>query len=299
MTCQPCAQCPRRCRALREGPGSLGRCKSGREIRIARAALHYWEEPVISGKEGSGAVFFTGCPLGCLYCQNYEISAGENPGRKVSPAELSKIFFRLVEDGANNINLVSPTHFADQIGEALSLRKLPVPVVYNSSGYEIPEVLRQLEGLIDIYLPDYKYAQKDLAQGLSQAEDYPEQAIEAIREMVRQAGEPQYDVRGMMTRGVMIRHLILPGHTKNSIAALERVAQEFPGIPVSLMAQYTPWGKAREGGIPGYPELSRPITRRELEKVEEALFQLGLEGFVQSRKAMGAEFIPNFGEGKE
>lgn len=290
-----CRLCPRLCGAVREGDAGGGACGCGNEIRIARAALHHWEEPPISGTNGSGAVFFTGCPLGCLFCQNAEISTGEKPGRAVSPEELSAIFFRLIDQGAHNINLVTPTHFAHRIREALLVKKLPVPVVYNTSGYERAEVLRSLESLADIYLPDYKYADPALAAALSRAPDYPEAALAAIKEMVRQVGPPEYGPDGLMRRGVLIRHLILPGHTKNSIAVLERIAREFPGVPVSLMAQYTPWGRAKApGGIPGYPELSRPITRRELEKVQEALFDLGLDGFVQSRKAKGAEFIPDF-----
>lgn len=268
-------------------------CRSTDEVRIARAALHYWEEPPISGRNGSGAVFFTGCPLGCRYCQNYGISRNETSGRAVSIEELSGIFFELIAEGAHNINLVTATHFIPAVRRALLLKKLPVPVVYNTSGYERVETLRSLRGLVDIYLPDFKYAQAELAAGLSNAPDYPEAAVKAIREMVVEVGPPEYDQEGMMKKGVLIRHLILPGHTKNSIAALELIAKEFPGIPVSLMAQYTPWGEAKEG-IPGYPELSRPITRRELLKVQEALFSLGIEGFVQSRKAGGAEFIPDF-----
>lgn len=294
-----CRLCPRRCNVPRDGPegrrASLGFCGMGREMRIARAALHLWEEPPISGKNGSGAVFFTGCGLGCRFCQNYEISRGQKPGRAVSPQELSDLFFSLVEQGAHNINLVTPGHFVPGIRQALLRNKLPVPVVYNSSGYERTETLRALEGLVDIYLPDFKYMDQTLAQGLSCAREYPQTALAAIGEMVRQAGEPVYNDQGLMTRGVLIRHLILPGHTKNSIAVLEAIAREFPGIPVSLMAQYTPWGQAKEpGGIPGYPELSRGVTRRELEKVQEALFRLGLDGFVQSRRAKGANFIPAF-----
>lgn len=291
-----CQLCPRRCNVPRDGPGpGESPCHSGSEIRIARAALHYWEEPPISGKNGSGAVFFTGCPLGCLYCQNHEISGGEILGKAVSPQELTEIFFDLVRQGAHNINLVTPTHFLPGIRHALLHKRLPVPVVYNTSGYERADVLRSMEGLVNIYLPDYKYAESGLASALSCAPDYPETALTAIHEMVRQVGSPVYDEEGMMVRGVLIRHLILPGHTKNSIAALERIAAEFPGIPVSLMAQYTPWGQAKEPeGIPGYPELSRGITRRELEKVQERLFGLEIEGFVQSRAARGKTYIPPF-----
>lgn len=285
-----CRLCPRLCGLPRNGSTP---CGATEELRIARAALHRWEEPPISGKNGSGAVFFTGCPLRCRYCQNHEISAGLLPGRAVTPEELSQIFFRLIEQGAHNINLVTPTHFVPGIRRALLHKRLPVPVVYNTSGYERAETLKSMEGLVDVYLPDLKYAQPALARDLSGAEDYPETAVEAIQEMLRQAGPPVYNGAGMMTRGVLIRHLILPGHTKNSMAVLERIARDFPGVPVSLMAQYTPWGQAREpGGVPGYPELSRPITRRELHKVQEALFSLNLGGFVQSRKAMGGDFIP-------
>lgn len=278
------------CGAQRDGSTP---CHSPDEIRIARAALHFWEEPPISGRNGSGTVFFTGCPLGCRYCQNYSISRGMTPGHAVPPRELSDIFFDLIDGGAHNINLVTATQFIPGVRKALMMRKLPVPVVYNSSGYERKESLRSLEGLVDIYLPDFKYAQTKLGEDLSNAPDYPGTAVSAIHEMVRQAGPPEYDGDGMMTKGVLIRHLILPGHTKNSIAALELISREFPGIPVSLMAQYTPWGEAKDG-IDKYPELSRTVTRRELLKVQGTLFELGLEGFVQSRKARGAEYIPEF-----
>lgn len=285
-----CKLCPRMCGVVRDGSTP---CHSLDEIRIARAALHFWEEPPISGKNGSGTVFFTGCPLGCRYCQNYSISRGRTPGRAVTPRELSGIFFGLIDGGAHNINLVTATQFIPGMREALMMRKLPVPVVYNSSGYERKESLQSLEGLVDIYLPDFKYAQTKLGEDLSNAPDYPGTAVNAIHEMVRQAGPPEYDGDGMMIKGVLIRHLILPGHTKNSIAALELISREFPGIPVSLMAQYTPWGEAKDG-IDKYPELSRTVTRRELLKVQGTLFELGLEGFVQSRKARGAEYIPEF-----
>lgn len=282
-----CRLCPRQCGADRDA--GAGFCRSGPQMRIARAALHRWEEPPISGEKGSGAVFFTGCSLRCAYCQNGEISRVENPGKAVTPQELSDIFFDLITQGAHNINLVTAGHFAPLVAEALRVRQVPVPVVYNSSGYERVETLRLLEGLVDIYLPDFKYAEAGLAGELSQAEDYPERAREAIHEMVRQAGAPVYGEDGLMKRGVLIRHLILPGHTKNSLAALDVLAEEFPGIPVSLMAQYTP-----QAPVEGHPELSRPITKRELEKVQARLFELGLEGFVQSRSAQGAGYIPDF-----
>ncbi len=287
-----CRVCPRQCGARRK-ESERGFCTSGNELHIARAALHFWEEPPISGKNGSGAVFFTGCPLGCVYCQNREISRqAAPPGKTVSPAELSELFFDLIRQGAHNINLVTPTHFMPLVREALLYRPLPVPVVYNTSGYERVDSLRALEGLVDIYLPDLKYAEPELAAALSRAPDYPEAAFAAVHEMVRQTGAPVYGEDGMMKKGVLIRHLILPGHTRNSIAVLEKIAREFPGIPVSLMAQYTPPEEFPEGK--DFPELTRTITARELNKVQDKLFQLGLEGFVQSRKAQGSEYLPDF-----
>ena len=289
-----CRLCPRNCGVPRGDTGE-GVCKSGEKARVARAALHFWEEPPISGKAGSGAVFFTGCSLGCVYCQNYEISAGENRGREVTPEELSALFQDLVDQGAQNINLVTAGHFLPQVRQALLLRKLPVPVVYNSSGYEKREAVKGLRGMVDIYLPDLKYGEEALARDLSHAPDYVDTALAAIGEMVEQAGPPQYDGEGRMVKGVLIRHLVLPGHTRNSMAVLRLIRQRFPGIPVSLMAQYTPWGLAvQPGGVPGYPELSRSLTRREWDKVQEELFSLGLEGFVQSRTAKGSQYIPDF-----
>lgn len=261
-------------------------------MRIARAALHHWEEPPISGENGSGAVFFTGCSLGCIYCQNNEISRETDCGRLVTPEELSEIFFELVGQGAHNINLVTPTHFAPLVKEALSVKKLPVPVVYNTSGYESVETLRSLEGLVDIYLPDFKYAEPTLAGQLSAAEDYPETAIAAIKEMVRQVGKPVVNSSGIMTRGVLIRHLILPGHTKNSIKALEIIAEEFPNIPVSLMAQYTPPENLKCSDR--FPELARTITKRELAKVQNRMFELNIDGFVQSLSAGDNKYLPDF-----
>lgn len=295
MEIERCKLCPRACGAPRGEEGG-GFCKSGGAMRIARAAPHFWEEPPISGERGSGAVFFTGCSLGCAYCQNWEISSGAvSPGelgRAVTPEELSGIFFELIRQGVHNINLVTPTHFAPLVRQALLVKPLPVPVVWNSSGYESVETLKTLEGLVDIYLPDFKYADSGLAAALSRAPDYPETALAALREMARQAGTPEYGEDGLMKRGMLVRHLILPGHTQNSLAALELLARELPGIPVSLMAQYTP----RQGFSLGdkFPELTRKITRRELQKVQERMFQLGLDGFVQSRSASGDRYLPDF-----
>ena len=283
-----CRLCPRNC-GVHRGERGEGRCGQGERVHIARADLHFWEEPPISGEKGSGAVFFTGCPLGCVFCQNGTISQGGYGGKELTPQQLSDVFFSLVERGAHNINLVTPTHFVPQIRQALLWRKLPVPVVYNTSGYERVETLRSLEGLVDIYLPDYKYDDPALAQALSQAADYPAVARAAIGEMVRQVRAPVYGEDGMMKRGALIRHLVLPGHTRNSLACLQRIQQEFPGIPVSLMAQYTPCGSLED-----FPELQRPLTAREQAKVEDALFDLGLEGFTQERRAKGTRYIPDW-----
>lgn len=262
-------------------------------MRIARAALHFWEEPPISGTNGSGAVFFTGCPLGCVYCQNVEISQSATPpGKNITPQELAEIFDDLIKQGAHNLNLVTPTHFVPGIREALMMKKPAVPVVYNTSAYETTETLKSLQGLVNIYLPDFKYAEAGLAGELSKAADYPEVALAAIHEMVRQVGLPVYDDNGIMQSGVLIRHLILPGHTKNSIAALRLIHEHFPEVPVSLMAQYTPPPHLTKSSP--HPELARKITGRELQKVQDELFALDLDGFLQDREASSDEFLPSF-----
>ncbi|MBS6235863.1 MAG: radical SAM protein [Clostridiales bacterium] len=278
------------CGARRDAKRGNGYCRMGAMPVVARAALHFWEEPCISGTKGSGTVFFTGCSLQCVFCQNEQISVRREVGRALTARELSDVFFRLIEQGAHNINLVNPTHFASGIAEALRFRPLPVPVVYNSGGYERAETLRMLEGLISIYLPDYKYRDSALSQRLSGAADYPEHAAEAILEMVRQTGPASFDGDGMLQRGTIVRHLILPGHTRNSIEVLDWLKENLPeGTLVSLMAQYVPCGRAAD-----YPEIDRRITKREYEKVQQHLFALGLDGYVQERKSAKKDFIPPF-----
>ena len=285
-----CNLCPRMCGARRAAKRGNGYCRMGAMPVVARAALHFWEEPCISGTKGSGTVFFTGCSLQCVFCQNEQISVRREVGRALTARELSDVFFRLIEQGAHNINLVNPTHFASGIAEALRFRPLPVPVVYNSGGYERAETLRMLEGLISIYLPDYKYRDSALSQRLSGAADYPEHAAEAILEMVRQTGPASFDGDGMLQRGTIVRHLILPGHTRNSIEVLDWLKENLPeGTLVSLMAQYVPCGRAAD-----YPEIDRRITKREYEKVQQHLFALGLDGYVQERKSAKKDFIPPF-----
>ena len=285
-----CNLSPRMCGARRDAKRGNGYCRMGAMPVVARAALHFWEEPCISGTKGSGTVFFTGCSLQCVFCQNEQISVRREVGRALTARELSDVFFRLIEQGAHNINLVNPTHFASGIAEALRFRPLPVPVVYNSGGYERAETLRMLEGLISIYLPDYKYRDSALSQRLSGAADYPEPAAEAILEMVRQTGPASFDGDGMLQRGTIVRHLILPGHTRNSIEVLDWLKENLPeGTLVSLMAQYVPCGRAAD-----YPEIDRRITKREYEKVQQHLFALGLDGYVQERKSAKKDFIPPF-----
>lgn len=290
MRIEHCTICPRKCGALRESTAGNGFCGMGADAAVARAALHFWEEPCISGTRGSGTVFFTGCSLKCVFCQNYQISTEREVGKTVTVQELGDIFERLVAQGAHNINLVNPTHFALPIAEALRLRRPSVPVVYNSGGYENPDTLKMLDGLIDIYLPDLKYSDDELAKRLSGASDYVETAKTAVLDMARQTGPAQYDENGIMTRGTIVRHLILPGHTKNSIAVLDWLSEHLPeGVPVSLMAQYIPCGRAAE-----FPEINRPITKREYEKVQQHLFDLGLDGFIQERTSASSKFIPPF-----
>lgn len=289
MVIESCTQCPRNCGARRDETQGTGFCRMGALPVVARAALHQWEEPAISGTKGSGTVFFTGCSLQCVFCQNYSISTQREVGKVVTPRELHEIFLRLVDQGAHNINLVNPTHFALPIIEALSMEKLPVPVVYNCGGYESLETLRLLEGLVDIYLPDLKYASDELGQKYSGAPDYFSRASMAILEMVRQTGPARYTDDGMMKSGTLVRHLILPGNTRNSIAVLQWLHEHLPENPVSLMSQYVPCGRAEE-----FPEINRTITKREYEKVRDALFALDLDGYMQGRSAAKKDFIPPF-----
>lgn len=287
-----CVLCPRQCHALR-GEGRAGACHETEKVRVARAALHMWEEPCISGESGSGTVFFTGCALGCIYCQNRPIASGEM-GKEVSVERLAEIFLELQHKGAKNINLVTAGHFVPQIVQSLSLAKqqgMHLTVVYNSSGYEKGETLRMLEGLVDVYLPDFKYMDADLAERYSGAPDYTRWAAEALEEMVRQAGEPVFDREGMMVRGVIVRHLILPGHTQNSMDVLRYLYENYRDrIYISIMNQYTPMKWAGED-----QELSRRVTRREYERVVNYALELGIvNGFIQEGSAAQESFIPAF-----
>lgn len=280
-----CSICPRHCNVDRSV--SLGFCQSPDNFRVARAALHFWEEPCISGKEGSGTVFFSGCNLKCVFCQNNEISA-ENKGVEISDDKLISIFENLISQGANNINLVNPTHYAKRLAKVLSRWKSPVPIVYNSSGYEEVETLKALDGLIDIYLPDLKYIRAEKAMRYSKAADYFEKASVALLEMRRQV-EDKFD-GDIMKSGMIIRHLILPQNTNSSIAVLDFIKSNFPNTFVSLMAQYTPCGDLSE-----FPEINRKITKREYEKVVNYAFDNSFDKlFIQELSSADKSFIPKF-----
>lgn len=280
-----CNLCPRQCGADRTS-GQVGFCDCPAQALVAKAMLHKWEEPALAGPGGSGAVFFGGCTLGCKYCQNAAISGGA-VGKAMDEQQLRRLFEDLIARGAENIDLVTPTHFLPTILPALS-PKLPVPVVYNCGGYERVETLRELEGKVDIYLPDLKYADDRLAGTLSGAPDYFEAATAAIREMVRQTGPVQWE-GDKVTRGVIIRHLILPGCVDNSLRVLDWIGENFaPGqVLVSLMRQYTPMG-----GL-GAP-FDRRVSEKEYEAVLSWMYLNNLEGFTQEAEAADAGFIPDF-----
>lgn len=280
-----CSICPRHCNVDRSV--NLGFCQSPDNFRVARAALHFWEEPCISGKDGSGTVFFSGCNLKCVFCQNNEISA-ENKGVEISDDKLISIFENLISQGANNINLVNPTHYAKRLAKVLGRWKSPVPIVYNSSGYEEVETLKALDGLIDIYLPDLKYIRAEKAMRYSKAADYFEKASAALLEMRRQV-EDKFD-GDIMKSGMIIRHLILPQNTNSSIAVLDFIKSNFPNTFVSLMAQYTPCGDLSE-----FPEINRKITKREYEKVVNYAFDNSFDKlFIQELSSADKSFIPKF-----
>ncbi len=334
-----CSICPRACYIDRNK--SKGFCGMGEKPVIARASLHMWEEPCISGTKGSGTVFFSGCNLKCIFCQNHEISHG-GTGREISIMELAGIFLSLQEKGAHNINLVTPSHFAPAIKEALELAgaghgdryalragrrdnnapetgtdsisqfsfvtgqrndlpaaayvnssgSLTIPVIYNTNGYDSLETLHLLDGSVDIYLPDLKYISPEVSLEYSGARDYFDAASNAILEMHRQVGMSKFDESGIMTRGMIVRHLVLPGHTAETLRVLEWISENLPGdVQVSLMSQYLPCYKAC-----GHPVLDRRLTRYEYEKVTNKFARLGLNGFVQDRESASDQYIPDFNQ---
>ncbi len=291
----PCNLCPRQCGAVRpltlESPAP-GVCRSPGLPVIARAALHQWEEPVISGERGSGTVFFSGCNLHCVFCQNYGISTG-GQGRQITVERLKEIYQELIAKGAHNINLVTPTHYLESILESLET-PLTVPVVCNTNGYDLPETIRRCSGKVSIFLPDFKYADNALGKRYSGVPDYFERASEAILEMFRVTGPFQIGEDGMMKSGVIIRHLLLPGCVENTKNVIRWVADHFKegDVIFSLMRQYLPCGKVSEKD---YPELNRRVTDEEYGEAEQFLYDSGIEdGFVQDDSSAEAGFIPDF-----
>lgn len=283
-----CALCPRQCSARRTPEGGNGFCGLGSTLRLARIAPHYWEEPPISGVRGTGALFFSGCTLRCAYCQNGDISH-RNLGQDFTPTQLAESMRRLVDMGVHTMSFITATPFVEGILEALALYRPPVPLVWNTSGYETVETLRRLEGVMDVYLPDLKHFSARMGQLCAKAPDYFEVASAAIVEMARQTGTPQYGEDGIMRRGVLIRHLILPGLTGESIALLDWIHDHLPGIPVSLMRQYVPLNGV---DIPG---LTRTITPREYRRVRDHMRALELPGFEQEAASASEDFVPLFG----
>lgn len=290
-----CELCPRRCGANRAA-GARGVCGADDSLKIARAALHYWEEPPISGERGSGTIFFSACPLKCVYCQNHEISTG-GFGIEVAPGRLVEIMLELQEQGAHNINLVTATHYAhllpDAIGEARR-RGLSIPIVYNTSGYEREEAVAELAGLVDVWLVDYKYADADLGRALSHVADYPETAARALSRMcaaVAARGGELVDADGMMRRGVIVRHLVLPGHADDSCRVLDRIWDVAGDVPISVMNQYTPNERMRASG----GELSRAVTEDEYEFVLDHADDVGFtQMFWQEGGTVDESFTPAF-----
>ena len=272
---------------------TTGYCGVKNTLRVARAALHFWEEPCISGEEGSGAVFFTGCNLRCVFCQNFQIARAEQ-GKEITVERLSEIFLELQAQKANNINLVTATHYVPQVVEALKKAKeqgLHIPVVYNCGGYETVDTLKRLEGLVDIYLPDFKYVDTERAKRYSHAKNYPEVAKAALAEMVRQQPEAEFDERDIMKKGVIVRHLMLPGGIKDSKAVVKYLYETYGDqIYISLMNQYTPLPHVAE-----YPEINRKVKKFEYDRLVDYAISLGVEnGFIQEGETAEESFIPAF-----
>lgn len=290
-----CKLCPRNCGVNRKN--NIGFCGQSDKLYAARAALHMWEEPCISGEQGSGTVFFTGCNLRCVYCQNRQIAVG-GTGFEITAKRLSEIFLKQQENGAHNINLVTPTHYVPHIIEALDMvrgKSLTIPVLYNCGGYESVETLKLLRGYVDIYMPDFKYMDKTIAKKYSNAEDYPEMAKLAIEEMVLQSGGCVFDENGIMKKGVIVRHLVLPSYVQNSMQVIKYLHQTYEHeVYMSIMNQYTPMPYVSK-----YPEINRTVTEAEYDEVINYAVQLGVENaFVQEGTAARESFIPLFdGEG--
>lgn len=290
---EKCNLCPRECNVDRTA-GKTGLCGvPSDKIIAARAALHRWEEPCISGEEGSGTVFFSGCTLRCVYCQNYDI-ARASTGKEITKERLAEIFLELQDKRANNINLVTPTHYTNAIIWAVKearCKGLNLPIVYNCSGYEKTETLQQLEGIVDIYLTDFKYMENEMAKKYSKAADYPEVAKLALEEMFRQQPEPEFDERGIMMKGIIVRHLLLPGYLDNAKAIVKYVFETYEDkVFLSLMNQYTPLPQ-----VEAFPEINRKVTEEEYEELVDYAIEIGVEnGFIQEGETAEESFIPAF-----
>ena len=289
---EKCEICPHRCKVNRT-KNQIGRCKSKDTVKVAMATIHNFEEPCISGKNGSGTVFFSNCNLSCDFCQNYEISQN-GFGKEITTKRLSEIFIEEQEKGANNINLVSPTSYAIQIVEAIKIAKkngLKIPIIYNTNGYENIETIKLLKGSIDVYLPDLKYAENELAKKYSKVNNYFEITTNAIKEMYNQVGKIEFDEEGIIKKGVIIRHLILPNHTENTKKVLKWISDNMPkDILVSIMAQYFPTYKAKE-----ILDINRKITKHEYEKIENYLYSLNIEnGYIQEIGKNEEQYVPNW-----
>lgn len=291
-----CTLCPRNCHADRTG-GQKGYCRETDKLVVARGALHMWEEPCISGTRGSGTVFFGGCSLGCVYCQNHNISKG-TAGKVISTERLTEIFTELQAKGAHNINLVTPGHYVPQIIKAVSISRnkgLNIPIVYNTGGYEKTETLKLLDGIVDIYLPDLKYMDENISKKYSNCDDYFSYASAAINEMCAQAGEPEFDKNGIMTKGVIVRHMLLPGYLNDSKNIIKYLHDTFGNkIYISIMNQYTPLEH-----VAVYPEINRKVTDEEYDSLIDYAVSIGVEnGFIQEGETQSESFIPEFdGEG--
>ena len=291
-----CTLCPRACGAMRN-EGKMGFCHETDSLVVGRAALHFWEEPCISGEKGSGTVFFAGCNMGCIFCQNYELSRGK-VGKAITIERLADIFFDLQAQGAHNINLVTPTHYVPHIKEAIIIAKkegLLLPIIYNCSGYESVDTLKLLDGLVDIYLPDFKYAEDELAMRYSKAKNYVKHTKAAIAEMVRQVGRPVFDGDGMMQKGVIVRHLLLPGQLMGAKQIVKYLYETYGHtIYMSLMNQYTPLES-----VQALPELNKKVTRKAYNRLIDYALNIGVENaFMQEGQTASESFIPAFnGEG--
>lgn len=291
MEMTECRLCPRQCGVDRSK--QTGYCGVSDRVKLARAALHFWEEPCISGERGSGTVFFSGCALKCVFCQNYQLSAGHF-GKEVSIQRLAEIFLELQQQGAHNINLVTGGHYVPQIVQALELvrKDLKIPVVYNSSGYETVKTLRQLKGYVDIYLPDLKYYSPERSARYSNARDYFAVASQAVQEMFSQVGPVQFDEQGMLQKGVVVRHMVMPNGVEDTMDILTWIAEYLPldDILVSVMSQYTPFYKSAD-----YPEINRRLTQEEYDRVLDWMECMGIEqGFVQELSSAKEEYTPDF-----